>query len=78
MTTAPTAPAAILCQRFAVVGMSCSHCEHAISDEVTNIDGVVRATADATTGILTIEATHEIDPAAVAVAVDEAGYEVAR
>jgi len=75
MTTASTA---ILCQRFEVVGMSCSHCEHAVSVEVTKIDGIVRATADAANGILTFEATHEIALTAVADAVDEAGYEVVR
>lgn len=73
-----TAPIAILCQRFDVVGMTCSHCEHAVSAEVANLHGVLTATADATTGTVTIEATHELDRADIAVAVDEAGYELAR
>jgi copper chaperone len=70
-------PAAV-CQRFTVVGMTCSHCEHAVAGEVRALDGVISAVADAAAGTLTIEATHEVDAAAVAAAVDEAGYEVAR
>jgi copper chaperone len=60
-----------------VVGMTCSHCEQAVAGEIRKIAGVTTATADAATGTVTIEATAALDPAAVAAAVDEAGYEVA-
>jgi copper chaperone CopZ len=61
---------------FRVVGMTCSHCEHAVADEVGKLPGVSHATADAATGIVTVEATGALDRADVAAAVDEAGYEL--
>ena len=60
-----------------VVGMTCSHCEHAVAEEIGKIPGVTRAVADAATGIVEVEATGPLDPADVAAAVDEAGYELA-
>jgi copper chaperone CopZ len=59
-----------------VVGMTCSHCEQAVSGEIRKISGVTSAMADAASGIVTIEATGPLDSRAVAAAVDEAGYEV--
>jgi copper chaperone len=63
--------------RVFVVGMTCSHCEQAVAGEIRKIAGVTAATADAATGTVTIEATTSLDPAAIAAAVDDAGYEVA-
>jgi len=63
---------------FRVAGMSCSHCEHAISDEVSKIDGVQNLHVSAQTGLLSIEAGTAIDDEAVLAAVDEAGYSAVR
>ena len=71
-------PAAVVCQRFTVIGMTCSHCEHAIITEVSRLAGVTAAVADAASGTVTIEARRELDVTDVAAAVDEAGYELAR
>ena len=65
-------------RRFNVVGMTCSHCERAIETEVAAIAGVCNVTADATSGTVIVESAVELDVAAVAAAVDEAGYELAR
>jgi copper chaperone len=62
---------------YLVVGMTCSHCEHAVAEEIGKIPGVTGATADAATGTVTVEATDPLDRADVAAAVDEAGYELA-
>ena len=62
---------------FRVVGMTCSHCEHAVAEEIGKIPGVTGANADAATGTVTVEATDPLDRADVAAAVDEAGYELA-
>ena len=70
--------AAVVCQRFAVIGMTCSHCEHAIANEVGRLAGVTAAIADAGAGTVTIEAIRELDVAEFAAAVHEAGYELAR
>jgi len=69
---------AVVCQRFAVIGMTCSHCEHAIATEVGRLAGVTAAFADAAAGTVTIEASRELDVVQVAAAVDDAGYELAR
>lgn len=78
MTTTTANEAPTVGRRFQVLGMSCAHCEHAIEAAVATIEGVGKATADATAGILTIESAHELDVTAVADAIDEAGYELVR
>jgi copper chaperone CopZ len=75
-STAPDSSAAI-CQRFDVLGMTCSHCERAIETEVGAIAGVRSVTADATSGTVVIESVQVLEAADVAAAVDEAGYELA-
>lgn len=59
---------------YAVAGMSCSHCERSIQEEVFRVPGVVDAAADHETGRLVV--TGDADPEAVRAAVEEAGYEV--
>ena len=61
---------------YRVSGMSCSHCEGAVSEEVSAIDGVTTADADATSGRLTVVSATPPDDRAVQAAVDEAGYEL--
>ena len=70
--------AAVVCQRFAVIGMTCTHCEHAVTTEIGRLAGVTTVVADATAGTVTITATRELEVAEVAAAVDGAGYELAR
>jgi copper chaperone CopZ len=74
----PTNESATVGRRFQVVGMTCSHCEHAIETEVSTIAGVCKVTADAASGTVIVESTQVLDVDAVADAVDEAGYELAR
>jgi copper chaperone CopZ len=71
-------PAAVVGQRFSVIGMTCSHCEHAIAAEVTELDGVVAVVADAVSGTVIVEGTRVLSPNEVGAAVDRAGYELAR
>jgi copper chaperone CopZ len=61
---------------YQVSGMTCSHCEQAITKEVSAIDGVTAVQADAQAGTVTVTATREIAEAAIRAAVDEAGYEL--
>lgn len=62
---------------YKVTGMSCGHCEGAISKELATLPGVTEVTAVAATGLVTVVADAELDDAAVRTAVDEAGYELA-
>lgn len=77
MTTTATLQIATVGRRFNVVGMTCSHCEHAIESEVGAIAGVCTVTADASFGTVTVESTYVLEIADVAAAVDDAGYELA-
>ena len=59
---------------FAVTGMTCGHCERAVTSEISAIDGVDTVTVDLATGAVTVTATSPVDRADIARAVDEAGY----
>ncbi|MGW3242152.1 heavy-metal-associated domain-containing protein [Streptomyces sp. NPDC001070] len=61
---------------YSVSGMSCGHCESAVSKEVSALPGVTGLTVDAKTGLLTIDSDGPLDEEAVRAAVDEAGYEL--
>lgn len=63
---------------FRVTGMTCSHCEHAVSDEVSRLPGVEAVDVDASTGRLIVTSTAPISDEQVLAAVDEAGYTAAR
>jgi len=62
---------------FTITGMTCSHCVRAVTDEIFKLDGVKAVRIDLTTGAATVDSERELDPLALASAVDEAGYEVA-
>lgn len=62
---------------YTVVGMTCEHCVRSVHDEVAGIHGVTAVDVDLARGLVTVESVEPIDAAAVAAAVDEAGYEVA-
>lgn len=61
---------------YKVSGMTCGHCEGAISSEVSGIAGVTSVKAVAATGLVTVSSTAPLDEEAVRAAVDEAGYEL--
>jgi copper chaperone len=62
---------------YAVTGMTCEHCVRAVTEEVRRIQGVADVTVDLSTGALTISSSQPIEEAAVAEAVEEAGYQLA-
>ncbi|MFD9029775.1 heavy-metal-associated domain-containing protein [Streptomyces sp. NPDC059567] len=61
---------------YQVKGMTCGHCEGAVSSEISEIAGVSSVTAVAATGQVTVVSETPLDEAAVRAAVDEAGYEL--
>lgn len=62
---------------FTVTGMTCGHCVASVRDEVSKVDGVSAVDVELATGAVTVTSERPVDPAAVAAAVDEAGYELA-
>ncbi|AXL88741.1 copper-transporting ATPase [Streptomyces sp. CB09001] len=61
---------------YKVSGMSCGHCEGAVSGEISEIAGVTSVQAVASTGEVTVVSGAPLDDAAVRAAVDEAGFEL--
>jgi copper ion binding protein len=68
-------------QTFAVTGMTCGHCVHAVETELGRLPGVTRVTVDldaAGTSTVYVTGDTEISTAQVAEALDEAGeYQLA-
>ncbi len=64
-------------QTYVVTGMTCEHCVNAVTEEVAAIEGVSDVQVDLATGGLTVTSTAPVEDAAVAAAVDEAGYALA-
>ncbi|CAM5472436.1 heavy-metal-associated domain-containing protein [Streptomyces californicus] len=61
---------------YQVKGMTCGHCEGAVSEEISEIAGVTSVTAVAATGLVTVLSKAPLAEDAVRAAVDEAGYEL--
>ncbi|MGW0813904.1 heavy-metal-associated domain-containing protein [Streptomyces viridiviolaceus] len=61
---------------YKVSGMSCGHCEGAVSGEISELPGVGSVKAVASTGEVTVVSEVPLDDEAVRAAVDEAGFEL--
>ncbi|MEW2065469.1 heavy-metal-associated domain-containing protein [Streptomyces sp. NPDC007346] len=61
---------------YEVKGMTCGHCEGAVSEEISTLGGVTSVEAVASTGRVTVSSKAPLTDDAVRAAVDEAGYEL--
>lgn len=61
---------------FRVNGMTCGHCEQALSAELLAIGGVVGADVDAASGAVTVRYGGLVERSAIENAVSEAGFEL--
>jgi copper chaperone CopZ len=61
---------------YTVTGMTCGHCVATVTEEVSKLDRVTGVDVDLASGRVTVTSDGPIDDAAVAAAVDEAGYAV--
>ncbi|MFC8140738.1 heavy-metal-associated domain-containing protein [Streptomyces paradoxus] len=61
---------------YAVSGMSCGHCKATLTKVIGELDGVSGVEVDLGRGHVTVTGSAEPDDAAIAEAVDEAGYEL--
>jgi len=55
-------------------GMSCGHCEAAVTAEVTRVPGVASVEVDLDSKLVRVSGTG-VDGSAVVAAIDEAGYD---
>ncbi|MFJ4774943.1 heavy-metal-associated domain-containing protein [Streptomyces sp. NPDC088762] len=62
---------------YRVTGMTCGHCEGAVTKELTALPGVRSVKAVAATGEVTVVSAAPLADEDVRAAVDEAGYELA-
>jgi copper chaperone len=61
---------------YTVPGMSCVHCTHTVSEELTAVDGVESVGVDLDTKLVVV-AGEGLDDGALRAAIEEAGYEAA-
>ena len=73
----PFNPSSSIAATFQVTGMTCDHCVRAITSEVSQIPGVTSVYVDLSSGAVTVASRQPINNAAVAAAIDEAGYTLA-
>jgi copper chaperone CopZ len=59
-----------------VTGMTCGHCESAVTAELLKLDGVTNVSVDLATHSVAVESVSGLNPTDVATAIDEAGYEL--
>ena len=62
---------------YTVVGMTCTHCVSAVSEELRAVPGVDDVRVDLSTGEVAVTSDAPLPLDAVRAAVDEAGYELA-
>ena len=63
-----------------VTGMTCAHCVSAVTTELSALPGVTAVNVELRAGAISpviVTSDTELDPSAVAAAIDEAGYELA-
>lgn len=64
---------------YTVRGMTCGHCVNAVTEEISEIDGVASVEIDLVEGgdsPVTVASDAELDIEAVRAAIDEAGHEL--
>jgi copper chaperone CopZ len=59
---------------YRVPGMSCEHCETAVTRELSSVPGVESVAVDLGTKLVAVSG-RSLDDAALRAAIDEAGYE---
>lgn len=59
---------------YTVEGMTCGHCAQAVTTEIRKLAGVADVRVTVENGAVSVDSEATLDHAAVAAAVDEAGY----
>lgn len=58
---------------YTVTGMTCGHCVKAVTDEVSDVEGVRDVQVDLESGRMSVTSDAELPLETIAAAVDEAG-----
>jgi copper chaperone len=67
----------VISQTYAVVGMTCSHCVNAVTEELEKLVGVRSVNVDLAAGTVDVASDSPLSVDEVRAAVDEAGYQLA-
>jgi copper chaperone CopZ len=70
-------PAMTTTTTYRVLGMTCGHCERAVTAELSTLDGVTMVRVDLSAGTVAVQSDQPLNVDDLAAAVDEAGYELA-
>lgn len=62
---------------YTVTGMTCGHCVSSVTEEVSELDGVIDVDVELATGRLTVTSDGPIEAERVGTAVRDAGYQLA-
>lgn len=62
---------------FLVPDVSCEHCVRAITNELSQIEGIEQVKVDIPTKIVTVRASDAVADATIVAGLGQAGYEVA-
>jgi copper chaperone CopZ len=68
----------VLTTEYHVSGMTCSHCENAVKQEVSALASVVDVEVDVPTGRVTVKSAITLDDARMREVIGEAGYDLTR
>jgi copper chaperone CopZ len=63
-------------ERFAVAGMTCGHCERAVTEALSGLPGVDAVDVNLERGEVTVTSDRAVDHADVRRVVSDAGYQV--
>ena len=61
---------------YGVNGMTCEHCVHAVTQELSKLDGVQKVQVSLENGTATVDSAQPLEEQDVRAAIDEAGYEL--
>lgn len=61
---------------FSVPGMTCGHCEAAVTKEVSAVSGVTAVAVDLDAKVVTVTGAG-LDRGAIVAAIDDAGFDIA-
>lgn len=59
-----------------ISGMTCGHCAMSVTKELSKLEGAANVNVNPQAGTASLEVAESVDQAALAAAVEEAGYEL--
>ena len=62
---------------YRVPDVSCEHCVHAITTELTRIPGVIEVDVNLSTKLVTVQSEENVPDGALRAGIEEAGYDIA-